>query len=305
MATALSVLGLLMVLIALQDIFLTLFHPAGRGSMSDRIARMVWHVFRSIASRKPGAITFAGPAAFTGIIAAWAGLVVVGCSLVYFPYIGWAFAVAPGLDGNAHRYYIDAFNVSLGALITVGADFNSKSAWLRLLMGSEAVIGFGLLSASVSWLLSIYPVLENRRSVAHQATLLHQAQLETGVDPAMLPAGEAQDVLDGLTRGLLQLRNQMAQFPITYYFHMGESETALAGIIGYMADLAERAIAAGRPPSVRLSGTSLGGAVEDFLEHLARTYLRMPCGDKPAIMRAYARDQMRELVDDGGLRRAA
>ena len=305
MAPALTIIGLAMVLLAVQDVFLTLFHPAGRGAMSDYVARIVWRAFRRVSRRHPRAITFAGPVAFVGIIATWAALVVFGCSLVYFPYIGSAFAVAPGMDPYSHRHYIDAFNVSLGALISLGADFNSNASWLRLLMGIEAVIGFGLLTADVSWLLSIYPVLEQRRSVAQMATLLHHAQLETGNDPTLLPAGEAQTVLNSLTVGLLTLRNQIAQFPITYYFHMGEKQTALAGILGYMADLAERAASPGRPPAVRLAGTTLGGAVDDFLVDLARTYLRMPCDDKQAVMRAYAEDQMRELVSDGGLRRVA
>ncbi len=305
MATVLTIVGLLLVLVSVQDVFLTLFHPAGRGTMSDWVARGTWRTFRAAAQRWPAMITFAGPAALLLIILAWTGLVVFGCSLVYLPHIGSAFTVAPGMNPAEHRAYIDAFNVSLGALITVGGDFNAKSSWIRLLMGVEAVIGFGLLTASVSWLLSIYPVLEQRRSLAQQATLLHHAQLETGFDPALLPAGEAQDVLDGLTAGLLTLRNQMAQFPITYYFHMGETQTALPGILPYLYGLANRAASRNRPPAVQLSGTSLGGAIEDFLNFVAHAYLRMPQEDVRRLMRAYAEDQLRRLVDDDTVREAA
>lgn len=46
-------------------------------------------------------------------------------------------------------------------------------------------------------------------------------------------------------------------------------------------------------------------AVDSFLEHMARTYPRMPCDDQRAILRAYADDSMREFVDDGGLRKVA
>lgn len=305
MAAALNILGFVMVLLAVQDVFLTLFHPAAHGTMSDYIARVVWRSLRSIAWWRRAAIKFAGPGAMAAIIGAWAGLIVFGCSLVYFPYIGSTFAVAPGMDPAAHKHYLDALNVSLGALITLGGDFNSHSAWLRLVMGIEALLGFGLLTASVSWLLSIYPMLEHRRSVAHHATLLHHAQLKTGVDPAALAPAEAQEVLQALTVGLVALRNEMAQFPITYYFHMDEPKTAIPGIMPYIAELAARASGPARPPAVRLAGTALGGAVDDFLEHIAVTYLRMPCGDKRAILRAYGRDQRQQLVDDGGLRQVA
>jgi hypothetical protein len=300
----LTVIGLLLVVVALQDVFLTLFHPAGSGAMSDWIARGVWVRFRAIAKHRPGLITFGGPAALVSIISAWAGLVVFGCSLVYWPFID-SFVLAPGMTASVHRHYIDAFNISLGSLISVGGDFNANSSWIRVLMGVEAVIGFGLLTASVSWLLSIYPVLEQRRTVAERATLLHNAEIETGVDPALLPAGEAQDVLDWLAENLCMLRNQMAQFPITYYFHIGEKISALPGVLPYLARMAERASRAERPPAVRLSGVALGGAIKNFLELIAEAYLRMPAHDSNAVMRAYADDQMREMIDFDRPRRAA
>lgn len=288
-----------MVLLALQDIFLTLFHPAGRGAMSDLVARVVWNAFRPLGRLRQRHMTYAGPAAFAATVGAWAALVVFGCALVYFPRMNAGFALAPGMDPAAHTSFLDAFNVSLGSLITLAGDFNAHSGWIRLLMGVEAVIGFGLLTASVSWLLSIYPVLENRRSLAHQAGLLHHAEAEQGVDAARLPAEQIQAALRGLAAGMTGLRNQVAQFPITYYFHMGDEKTALPGIIGYLYDLALRASRPENSPAVRLAGTELGGAVDDFLILIAETFLRMPVHDRRAIMRAYAADQMYELVQTG------
>ena len=49
-------------------------------------------------------------------------------------------------------------------------------------------------------------------------------------------------------------------------------------------------------PTVRLAGAALGGAVEDFLGLLAEVFLRMPDGDKAAVLRAYAREQMSDMV---------
>lgn len=37
-----------------------------------------------------------------------------------------------------------------------------------------------------------------------------------------------------LAADLASLRNQMAQFPISYYFYMGEPQTALAGALPYL-----------------------------------------------------------------------
>jgi hypothetical protein len=164
---ALIAAGLALIAVPLYDIFRTLFHPAAHGAMSDWIARAIWKLTTGISDRgRFMHITIAGPLALLAIIMTWAGLIVLGCSLVYFANIQGGFALAPGLDPAQHRSFVDAFNISVGALITLAGDFNAHSRWIRLLMGAEAVLGFGVLTASVSWLLSIYPVLETRRSLA-------------------------------------------------------------------------------------------------------------------------------------------
>jgi hypothetical protein len=295
-AVVVTILGVLLVAVALADVFLSLFHPAGRGALSDLIARNVWRIFRRAAERFPHALTFAGPAAFLSTVAAWIWFIVFGVALVLWPHMKADFAFVPGLDPATHVYFKDALNVSLGSLVTLGGDINAKPAWIRFVMGLEGIVGFGLLTAAVSWLLSLYPVLETRRSVAQQATLLHHAELETGISVLDLPASDLVTLLSGLLSEFASLRNQMAQFPIAYYFHMGEEQTALPGILPYIADLAARAAEPGRAPSVRLLGTALGGVVESFLEALAETYLRIPLDDKRRILEAYAYDQMRELV---------
>ena len=47
---------------------------------------------------------------------------------------------------------------------------------------------------------------------------------------------------------------------------------------------------------MRLAGTVLGGSVHSFLEMLAEDFLSMPKNDKQAIMRAYATEQMSDLI---------
>ena len=156
-------------------------------------------------------------------------------------------------------------------------------------------MGFGLLTASVSWLLSIYPVLETRRAVAQNATLLHNAERENRLDLIGDAPNKAQDCIFGLGEQLATLRNQMAQFPITYYFDMNEPETALAGALSYLYELAGRA-SRDPAPGLKLAGTVLGGAVESFLEMLAKDFLAVGVDDKQAILRAYASEQMSDLI---------
>jgi hypothetical protein len=46
------------------------------------------------------------------------------------------------------------------------------NGWLQLITPLEALLGFGLLTGSISWLLSIYPALLRRHSLAYEIALL-------------------------------------------------------------------------------------------------------------------------------------
>ena len=295
MVVFLTVLGILLIGAAVLDAFQTLFHPAGRGALSDWTARIVWKAFRAVAPRFPGTLTYAGPVAIASIIVSWAGFTLVGFALIYLPHIGTQYVFSPGVNPANHRGFWEALSGSLGALITLSQGMEPKSEWLGIIRGVEAIIGFGLLTASVSWLLSIYPVLEARRSLAHHASLLHNAERENRIDMVHDCPERVNDWVMGIAANLASLRNQMAQFPISYYFYMGERQTALAGALPYLYEMAERALATG-DPAVQLAGTALGGAVEDFLGLLAEIFLRMPDGDKQAILREYAREQMADMM---------
>jgi hypothetical protein len=286
--------GMAMIGVSCHDVFHTLFHPAGRGALSDRLSRWIWTLFRGLARRHRSMITLGGPIIFLSVVFSWALLILFGFALIYWANLA-TFAVVPGMDPSRPRVFIDAFNISLGALITIAGDFNANSKLMRLLMGSEAVIGFGLLTASVSWLLSIYPVLEQRRSLAHRSTLLHAAEQRAGASILDIPRPELHALLMKITEDVTTLRNSMSQFPISYYFPGGERETALPGILEYVRGIGERTTHS-NDPAVRIAGTMLSGAIIDYLELLAEVYLRMPQDDPAAILREYARDQLRDLV---------
>jgi hypothetical protein len=295
MTFVVTAVGVLLIGTALIDVFQTLFHPARRGAMSDWTARITWRAFRLAASKSPQVLTYAGPTAILLIIVSWAGLTWLGFALIYMPQLanGFEFSRAPA--GSAHQGMVEALGVSLGALITQSEGSYAKLHWLELARATEAVIGFGLLTASVSWLLSIYPVLESRRALAQRATLLHYSERENHLDLVRDASQRAEDWIMAIGADLASLRNQMAQFPITYYFDLGEPETALAGALSYLLELADRSSSAPQP-ALKIAGTVLGGAVESFLEMLAKNFLNVPPKDKPAILRAYASEQMSDLI---------
>jgi len=125
--------------------------------------------------------------------------------------------------------------------------------------------------------------------------LLRHSERENRLDLVRDAPERAEDWIMVVGADLASLRNQMAQFPITYYFDMGEPETALAGALSYLLELADRSSSASQP-ALKIAGTVLGGAVESFLEMLAKDFLNVPLEDKPAILQAYASEQMSDLI---------
>jgi hypothetical protein len=124
---------------------------------------------------------------------------------------------------------------------------------------------------------------------------LHNAELENHIDLIADCGERSGDWIMGMAADLANLRNQMAQFPISFYFYVGEPQTALAGALPYLYEISDRAFQS-NDPVVRLAGTALGGAVEDFLDVLAEVFLRIPSDDKKAVLRIYAFEQMSDMM---------
>jgi hypothetical protein len=291
MTAFLTIIGVLLIAPGVQDLFHTLFHPAKSGNVCDWIARQVWRVFRR---GLPGGLSFAGPVAFVTVVLYWAFSIVVGFALIYLPRLPHGFTFASGLNPAGYGSFLGALSISLGSLITLSTGAYATTLPIQLLMGTESVFGFGLLTASVSWILSIYPVFEHRKSLAHETTLLHFAEV-AGIERLQnLSDSDLQEILLGLASQLITGRHELSQFPITYYFHENENKSALAGILPYVADIAEQNV--NRNGAAGLSATVLGGAVDDYLKLVAQTFLRRKFTKREDILRAFADDHMRKVV---------
>jgi hypothetical protein len=182
MGVLVTLLGAGLIAAALVDIFQTLFHPADRGAMRDWTARAVWNLFRTMARSLRKVLTYAGPTAILAIMVSWAVLVCLGFALVYLPHLASGFSQVANDRRMAKGRALEAVTLSVGAVITVSEVIYARLHWLELRRRAEAIVGFGLLTAGVPWLLSIYPVLEARGSLAQRTTLLHHAERVNRLD---------------------------------------------------------------------------------------------------------------------------
>lgn len=277
--------GVLLIGIAGRDIFDVLFHPEGRGALARMLARGVWAGFRRVGAGRR-ALALAGPVALLVVIGSWAALLTVGWALIYLPHIPAGFS---GVSGGAD--WVDALNISLVTLTTVGfGDVVPTAEWLRLVAPLEALLGFGLLSASISWLLLIYPVLARRRSLAYEIWLLRDVGAEEPRALEQLRGEPAERLYQELTSRLIAVERDLVNFPITYYFAEADDRFSLPVVAPYLLELANHGTS---DPSghVRLRARLLRRAVADFAATTASGFHGMAGATTEELLDAYAGDR--------------
>ncbi|WP_125777316.1 potassium channel family protein [Antribacter gilvus] len=280
-----TVAGVVLVLVAVRDVFDTLLHPSGQGRVSVVVTGLVWRVCRRLGAR---AARLSGPAAMASVTVVWVGCIVVGWALVYWPHLQTGFSYSTDLEPARRDDLVDAFYVSAVTLTTLGfGDVVPTVWWLRLVAPVEGLIGFALLTAGVSWILEVYPALARRRAVAlqvHGLRLTRTAELLDRIEPGMVAP-----VLRGLAAGINQVRVDFMQYEVIYYFVDPHEATSLAASVPYALELAA---AAGESDSagVRHAGGVLDVALSGLAQVLDAEYLHTG-GETRAVLAAYCRAQ--------------
>ena len=272
-----------------RDAFDVLFNAEGRGTFSRQITRVVWQVCRRSRTRH-GLFSIAGPLALVTVIATWAGLLVLGWALVFWPHLPDNFRFDTGVEA-AGPDFVHALNVSLVTLTTLGfGDITPVSEALRLILPLEALLGFGLLSASISWLVSIYPALSRRRSLAYEISLLRAAEADDDFPLDALAPDAAERLLAELTSRLIAVERDLVHFPISYYFSAGDARFSLPVAAPYLLELARRGMDEAQPRMVRFRARLLMQAIDDLARTTATRFHGSGASTPEELLRGYARD---------------
>ena len=280
-----GVIGSLLAAVVVRDVFHTLFHPIGHGSIAPQVMKLVWWMLRLFPSdRRIASLT--GPLGIALVVLTWGAMAVVGWAMLYYTQMPDGFAFGSELQAANRNPVLDSLYVSLVTIGTLGfGDIVPVSPLLRLVVPLEALFGFMLLTAAVSWVLQIYPALHRRRVLALQLSTLRQARRTDstlGIDS--IPT----DVLTGLAASVVEARNDFTQYGATYYFRDLEADASLAASLEYATELAAEA-ARSANPQTRLAGALITAAVDSLAGLLSEEFLRLG-GDTAAVIRAYAAD---------------
>jgi hypothetical protein len=270
-----TALGVALIALTLRDIFEMLFHPLGRGRIGRLVIRGVSTLCARAANRREAANAIAGPLSFIAVIAVWATLLILGWALIFFPHLPDGFRFDAGLDPADHSGFGDAIYISLTNLTSLGyGDISPQDSLLRILSPVEALFGLGLLTASVSWLISIQAAISRRDSFAHEVRLAIAAEDRLGKvadsDPGLL-----ERMLASYTEQLIVARRDLIHFPITYWFRTEDDEHALSNMLPFLRTVVDEAREEGRPLALKMRAATLGMAIDDFASTL-RDRLQVP-----------------------------
>lgn len=268
-ATVLTVGGVLVMLVGLWDMFHTLLHPTGQGRLSSGVLAGAWRLSRATGHRARSAV---GPAAMVAVILLWVALQVLGWAMVYLPHVPQGFTYGSGVDPADYHDVVEAAYVSTVTLTTLGyGDVVPTQPWIRAASPLQALTGFALLTAGLTWFTQIYPPLSRRRALALELKGLAETDLadDLEVDPAV-----ATRALDTLTAEVGKVRIDFAQHSEGFYFQESDPDLSLVRQVGYLLTLRDAALASS-DALVRGSGRRLSLAVEqlswvldtDFLHH--------------------------------------
>lgn len=293
MTVVLTVIGALLVLVALRDVFDTLFHPHGQGIVSENLMRAIWRVSKRLARGNHRLLSYAGPVAFIAVIATWGALVVLGFALILWPQMPDGFAVAAGLDSGAQDSVIDAVYLSMVDLASLGyGDIVPTTDVLRILGPLETLIGLGLLTASISWILLLYRVLADYRSLSHEIALLLDTERSSQTGLAEIDPSVSAGVLADLTSRVVAMRDDFAHSPIAYYFHPRDRRHALPVLLPNLIAVVESCSAPGRAPALAFQANLLEQAITDLLATIAEEFLGSPGASAQEALAVYRRDHL-------------
>lgn len=282
-----TLLGIALIAAALRDIFDVLFHPLGKGVIARRIVQGMSVVAQRAPRGRNTLGLLAGPLSYIAVVGTWTTLLALGWAFVFWPHLPGAFNYSQGLVPAQHDRFIDALYISLVNLTSLGyGDISPASDLMRILGPIETTFGLGLLTASISWLISIYNAISRRDSLAHEVHLAKQSEERLGekladADPRLL-----ETMLASFAEQMIRTRRDLIHFPITHYFRTEDEERALSGLLPFLTSLANEAAEESRPHSLRVRAEILRMAIDDFAQTL-RTRLRMPGETTDATLRHY------------------
>jgi len=301
MGTAFVAAGVVLVLVVTVDAVITVLHPTHRGPLTFATGATVWAATRAFARAvgRPRLLSGAGPLAVVAVFGIWTALM----------WCGWALVYQPNLDDFAYdssvpygtRTFLTALYISGMSLTTVGfGDVVGATDAMRLATVIEAAAGFGLITAAITYVLSIYPLTSSLRGAARMV----QTQADDPGRAARMVVLGGSSYLQELQQQLISVDEDTQRFPLLFYFRSQDPSASLYTLMqgAIMACLQARwGVSEEAAPYGRLAGEELKVRLHNIMDHCATNFgLRTGTQHDVLLDTEGARQQVARLVRAAG-----
>ncbi|MBA4115701.1 MAG: two pore domain potassium channel family protein [Rubrobacter sp.] len=284
--------GVLLILVGFLDVFFTVLHYDGFGFLSSRLYERLFGAVRLATRPLPRrhramGLSMAAPLMVPATITVWMFLVSLGYALIYlFGMRGGDFSLSVG---RLEPSFMESLYFSGITISTLGlGDVTPTSGIYQALAVSEALIGFGILTLSITYVLGVYNVLQHLGVVS--AGLYHQAQ-DTSDPWSILaphfPEGQHRGLethLMSLHRGLVEIYEGIRQYPIVYYYHSRRAYRSLPFVfrmVGGMAGALRFGLPEDHPASQTPWLPTLLTGLDTITDYLEERFLSETPGEPP------------------------
>lgn len=276
-----AILGAGIVLFTVVEMFQDLFHPTRSGALSEWIGKHLFRVFR----RWPSLLGTAGPLAVVVVIFTWAILLAAGFAFIYWAAFPANFQLKTANRPSEWNGFWWSFYYSLEMMTTLGlGDIQPNPNWLRILSACHTLIGFSLVTASITWIVLLYPALTRTRTLARKAATFAETEQQTGVPVVSTGMHNA---LAALAEEVIRTRVDLVHFPILFYFYGEDKKASLPHAFFPLMHFAAAGMEPGRDDLVRLASTALHVALGDIAQHIGER-MDVPDRSPEEVFRRFA-----------------
>ena len=233
-----------LVLLALADNFFTVLHYDSYGFMSSNLYRVMWAALRRLSRPLPSLarsalLSLGVPLMIAATLAVWLGLLVIGFALIYYAGMSNGQFV---FEHGARPGFPAALALSGASASTTGFTRTTpRGALFELLSFSEGVMGIGVITLTITYVIGIFGVL--RELSVLSAGLHHQAEDTEDPRTLLVPHFQRRDPsalsqhLHLLYDGVVSQYEGMRHYPIVYYFHARRSYRSLPYALHIIGDV--------------------------------------------------------------------
>jgi hypothetical protein len=293
------VVGAAVIAFGIYDLFLTVLHYEDPGLVTLRTYSAAWKGARWATKplpRRARAFTrsMVAPALVVVQISLWLGLQVVGFALLYYPAISSHHFVV----GRTGHSFGTALYFSAASLTSLSfSDVEPRSLAYHSVAAAETLVGLGILTLTISYLLNLYRVLQDQGVLS--SLLLHHSATENDPTALLRPhfvdgrPTELGTLLRELDRSLTEFGEGIRRYPLVWYFHTRRAYRSLPYIF-WFAGAAAGAVRWGLPAThPATTDPWLAGLIsgyEDMVGRVSGQFLGAPAQPGAALTFTEFRD---------------